>query len=187
MYHVLKKITPIMIIITIVIVVGTVVKTRWVWEEADLELVSSLPVQQVEISNKSSIYSISGVNAALDRLEEDESRCCIEIHTEQQWKELVEIWKIDTGNYMLEFPGYYVISLGWEIRGMRYRRVDKEAGKVSYGEIEKGNYQAGMVYIYKCNECTPLSYLAAESHRYFDSEGNMWREVALGAPIKRMI
>lgn len=31
---------------------------------------------------------------------------------------------------------------------------------ISYGEIEKeGNYQSGMIYIYRLNDDVPLSYL----------------------------
>lgn len=162
MYKVLKKITPIMLVITIAVVLGVILKTRWPWKEMNLQFVTSLPIQQVSISNDSAIYSLPSVNAnvALGHIE-DAKRCCIEIHTEKQWQELVEIWGIEEGDYTPEFPGYYIVSLGWEICGLRYREVD--AGKISYGEIEKeGNYQSGMIYIYRFNDDVPLSYIDNE-------------------------
>lgn len=162
MYNMLKKITPIMIIVAIAFIIGTIWKIRWAWEEVNLEFVSSLPIQQVKTSNNSSMYSLQSVNAALEleKIENDKSRCCVEIHTEEQWEDLVEIWEIENGDYIPEFPCYYIISMGWEIRSLRYKKIDKDAGKISYGVIEKaGSYQPNVIYIYRYDDNVALSYI----------------------------
>lgn len=164
---IIKRTTIVLFVFTIINIVGCLtsifVQNEWEWKKIDIELVSKRRVEKIIIANDTSIGSLMSIYSSLDDLEDKESWCCVEIHTEQQWEELIELWEIDTTTCSLEFPGYYIISAGWEVESMQYKRINTEENKVSYGMIEKrGDYQPGTIFVYKLGDSVLLEYIETQ-------------------------
>ena len=69
----------------------------------------------------------------------------------------------ETIGFKVENPGYYIISAGWEVESMQYKRINTEENKVSYGMIEKrGDYQPGTIFVYKLGDSVLLEYIETQ-------------------------
>lgn len=161
LYKLLSKITRILAIcagisVLVCICFYTYTVGAWSWEEIETEYIGTVEIGEcISTTDKKTPYTVNidELRKSIERNEEENETNCFEIRSQSDWEYVKEVLGVEE-DIPLDFPNYYVLSLGWELDTLTCQRVTENSQEVAEGRSQKkaDSYQEGVVHIYRMDK-----------------------------------